>query len=331
MRARRRGRVRARLPERARPGADRAPARRHRTGLAERSVPRAGPPGRLRALPRRPRLPRRPLERDAARSAAARARRRGARRARRGSGRRFRLARNRGGPRRARAGAGARAPRRDEGRAHGRVDAGPRRRQRRKAARRARVAPPRPDRRRRHRLERRGPRLLERHVRRRRAGAPLAARPRADADARRHAAEGRRRVTDPRLVTLGLAAAFAAYVALVRDRRGAPPARAIEASIPTGIEITVAHAGTIKTRRFGRRILVGRAPSADLRLDDPRVSRLHARIEMRDDGVYVEDLGSRNGTAVDGEAVTEPRRLEVDDEVTVGSAALVFRGVGAWR
>jgi pSer/pThr/pTyr-binding forkhead associated (FHA) protein len=138
-------------------------------------------------------------------------------------------------------------------------------------------------------------------------------------------------VTDPRLLTLGLSAAFAAYVLVVRDRRGAPPARALDASIPTGIELTVAHAGTIKTYRFGRRILVGRAPSADLRLDDPRISRLHARIEMRDDGVYVEDLGSRNGTSVDGKTVTDPRRLEEDDEVTVGSAALVFRGVGAWR
>ena len=138
-------------------------------------------------------------------------------------------------------------------------------------------------------------------------------------------------MTDPRLITLGLSAAFAVYVVLVRDRRGAPPARALEASIPTGIELTVAHAGTIKTYRFGRRILVGRAPSADLRLDDPRVSRLHARIEMRDDGVFVEDLGSRNGTTVDGQTVSEPRLLAVDDEVTVGSAALVFRGVGAWR
>lgn len=138
-------------------------------------------------------------------------------------------------------------------------------------------------------------------------------------------------MSDPRLLTLGLSAAVAAYVLLVRDRRGAPPARALDASIPTGIELTVAHAGTIKTYRFGRRILVGRAPSADLRLDDPRISRLHARIEMRDDGVYVEDLGSRNGTSVDGKPVTEPRRLEADDEVTVGSAALVFRGVGAWR
>ena len=138
-------------------------------------------------------------------------------------------------------------------------------------------------------------------------------------------------MTDPRLITLGLSGAFVAYVVLVADRRGAPPARAIEASIPTGIELTVAHAGKIKTYRFGRRILVGRAPSADLRLDDPRVSRLHARIEMRDDGVFVEDLGSRNGTQVDGETVTEPRLLAVDDEVTVGGAALVFRGVGAWR
>lgn len=138
-------------------------------------------------------------------------------------------------------------------------------------------------------------------------------------------------MTDPRLVTLSLSCAFVVYVALVRDRRGAPPRRTIDAAIPTGIELTVAHAGTIKTYRFGRRILVGRSPSADLKLDDPSVSRLHARIEMRDDGVYVEDLGSRNGTMVDGRAVAAPRRLEPDEEVGVGAAALVFRGVGTWR
>ncbi|HEY4441323.1 MAG TPA: FHA domain-containing protein [Candidatus Elarobacter sp.] len=138
-------------------------------------------------------------------------------------------------------------------------------------------------------------------------------------------------MTDPRLLTLGLSCAFVAYVALVRDRRGAPPAPRIEATIPTGIELTVFHGGTIKTYRFGRRILVGRSPSADLRLDDPRVSRLHARIELRDDGVYVEDLGSRNGTTIDGRPVVSPRLLAEDDEVTVGEAALVFRGVGAWR
>ena len=138
-------------------------------------------------------------------------------------------------------------------------------------------------------------------------------------------------MNDPRLITLGLSLVLVAYVVLVRDRRGVPPVRRLDAVIPTGIEMTVAHRGTIRTYRFGRRILVGRSPSADLRLEDPSVSRLHARIEVRDDGVYVEDLGSRNGTLVDGEALAHPRRLAVDDELTVGAAGLVFRGVVSWR
>jgi len=138
-------------------------------------------------------------------------------------------------------------------------------------------------------------------------------------------------MVDPRLATLGTSLALVLLVTLVRDRRGPPPPPALDAAIPTGIELTVAHAGTIKTYRFGRRILAGRAASADLRIDDPRVSRLHARIEMREDGVYVEDLGSRNGTAVDGITVHGSRRLAVDDEVAIGSAVVIFRGIGAWR
>jgi len=138
-------------------------------------------------------------------------------------------------------------------------------------------------------------------------------------------------MADPRLATLGVSLALVVLVAVVRDRRGPPPPPALDVAIPTGIEVTVAHAGTIKTYRFGRRILVGRAASADLRIDDPRVSRLHARIEMREDGVSVEDLGSRNGTTVDGMPVHGSRRLAVDDEVAIGSAVVIFRGIGAWR
>ena len=136
---------------------------------------------------------------------------------------------------------------------------------------------------------------------------------------------------DPRLATLGVSLAVVAFISLVRDRRGAPPAPALDVEISTGVELTVSTAGTIKTYRFGRRVLVGRAPSADLRLDDPLVSRLHARIEMRDDGVYVEDLGSRNGTQVDGAKVTGSRYLRVDEEIEIGAASIIFRGVGAWR
>jgi pSer/pThr/pTyr-binding forkhead associated (FHA) protein len=138
-------------------------------------------------------------------------------------------------------------------------------------------------------------------------------------------------MADPRLATLGVSLGIAAFIGLVRDHRGKPPAPALDVEISTGIELTVSSAGTIKTYRFGRRVLVGRAPNADLRLDDPQVSRLHARIEMRDDGVYVEDLGSRNGTRVDGANVPGSRFLRVDEEIEIGAASIIFRGVGAWR
>ena len=136
---------------------------------------------------------------------------------------------------------------------------------------------------------------------------------------------------DPRYATLAMTAGLALFVLLVRDRRGAAPPPALDAAIPAGIELVVDDGATIATRRFGRRILVGRAPSADVRIDDPRVSRLHARIEMRDDGVYVEDLGSRNGTRVEGEAVAGNRRLERGDEISIGTASIIFRGVGSWK
>ncbi len=136
---------------------------------------------------------------------------------------------------------------------------------------------------------------------------------------------------DPRLATLAVSVAVVAFVTFVRGRRGPEPLPALDVEIPTGVELTVSNARTIETFRFGRRVLIGRAPSADLRLDDPQVSRLHARIEMRDDGVYVEDLGSRNGTRVAGANVAGRRCLQVDDEIDIGAASIIFRGVGAWR
>jgi pSer/pThr/pTyr-binding forkhead associated (FHA) protein len=137
-------------------------------------------------------------------------------------------------------------------------------------------------------------------------------------------------VADPRYATLAVTAGLALFVAVVRDRRGPPPPPALDAAIPAGIELIVDAGGTIATRRFGRRVLVGRAPTADLRIDDPRVSRLHARIEMRDDGVYLEDLGSRNGTLVNG-VPSAGGRLTAGDDIRIGAASLIFRGVGTWK
>ena len=54
-------------------------------------------------------------------------------------------------------------------------------------------------------------------------------------------------------------------------------------------------------RRFRRDFRIGRDADCDVRLDDPLISRHHAEVTRRDDLWWVRDLGSRNGTRVDGE------------------------------
>ena len=73
------------------------------------------------------------------------------------------------------------------------------------------------------------------------------------------------------------------------------------------------------------RVVVGRGTEADLRINDPGVSRRHAELRLEGDGVVVEDLGSTNGTLVDGERVERGRRLHDGATVRVGHTDLVVR------
>jgi len=70
--------------------------------------------------------------------------------------------------------------------------------------------------------------------------------------------------------------------------------------------------------------VVGRGATCQLSLDDPMVSRSHARLRITAETVVVEDLGSRNGLKVNGERVQGGRRLEHGDSVTIGSQELVL-------
>jgi pSer/pThr/pTyr-binding forkhead associated (FHA) protein len=53
----------------------------------------------------------------------------------------------------------------------------------------------------------------------------------------------------------------------------------------------------------GRAIVVGRAAPSEVAIPDPGLSRQHARFTWDDGGVFVEDLGSTNGTKKNGEAI----------------------------
>src|SRR5436309_4251384 len=75
-------------------------------------------------------------------------------------------------------------------------------------------------------------------------------------------------------------------------------------------------------------IVLGRALEADIRINDPRASRLHARISVTHEGdappVYrLNDLGSTNGTLLNGRPVTEAT-LQDGDKVTIGEHLLRF-------
>jgi len=70
-------------------------------------------------------------------------------------------------------------------------------------------------------------------------------------------------------------------------------------------------------------LVIGRLPECTLVLGDQNVSRRHAEIRRVGDAVVVTDLGSTNGTKVNGISVRE-QHLASGDEITVGSTTLVF-------
>jgi two-component system response regulator AtoC len=75
----------------------------------------------------------------------------------------------------------------------------------------------------------------------------------------------------------------------------------------------------------GAEIIVGRSSTATVRVDDPKVSREHARILRRGDALELVDLGSRNGTRVNGNVVRgRSEGLSSGDTVRVGEAEILI-------
>ncbi|HEY3534958.1 MAG TPA: FtsK/SpoIIIE domain-containing protein [Pedococcus sp.] len=100
----------------------------------------------------------------------------------------------------------------------------------------------------------------------------------------------------------------------------------------TPVSLVVSHgpdAGHRVGLLAGRRT-VGRSGEADLSLDDPSLSRLHAALDTGPDGTLVVDLGSTNGTVVGSEGVgRSPVTLAAGTQVAVGDSRLELRITGA--
>jgi pSer/pThr/pTyr-binding forkhead associated (FHA) protein len=69
-------------------------------------------------------------------------------------------------------------------------------------------------------------------------------------------------------------------------------------------------------------VVIGRSPGADIVIGDDFVSGRHARLAPSGDGAVLEDLGSTNGTVLNGSPVTSPRALQTGDAIDIGSVRL---------
>ncbi len=75
--------------------------------------------------------------------------------------------------------------------------------------------------------------------------------------------------------------------------------------------------------------VIGRDPQANVWLDYATVSRRHARIHVADEGAFLEDLGSKNGTSVAGNRVVERVALRNGDLIAFGRVIVTYRQSGA--
>src|SRR5579863_3449324 len=74
---------------------------------------------------------------------------------------------------------------------------------------------------------------------------------------------------------------------------------------------------------------IGRSEECEVTIEDPLVSRRHARITFEGDVVAIEDLGSRNGVRVNGKSIVGTQRLGDGDRVRIGTQDFVFCSVQA--
>ena len=71
--------------------------------------------------------------------------------------------------------------------------------------------------------------------------------------------------------------------------------------------------------------VLGRSAEADVLLDDPYASEFHMRLVAQENGMVLHDLGSTNGTYINGRRVTAPTTLRRGDTIQVGKTVMEVR------
>lgn len=101
-----------------------------------------------------------------------------------------------------------------------------------------------------------------------------------------------------------------------------PSKRAERRSAPA--QLAVVEPATHKGQRYdlGAEVTVGRAAGCQVTIDDTYASQLHARVFSRDGQLFVEDLGSTNGTFLNRQKVQGPQVMHRGDRLQVGNTVM---------
>jgi hypothetical protein len=102
-----------------------------------------------------------------------------------------------------------------------------------------------------------------------------------------------------------------------------PPRRAKrQRGEPHVLTITQGSQAGLSADLAGGVIMIGRGADCQLILDDDYVSTRHARVVSSPNGIYIEDLGSTNGSYVNGQRITAPTTITLADTVRIGKTMM---------
>lgn len=138
-----------------------------------------------------------------------------------------------------------------------------------------------------------------------------------------------------RFIFLGLLYAFVFLVArlIYKELRPAPPRQPSSTSKrervkrkPTLVTLD-ARGRRTRLNAFAEtdQVILGRGPECSVTLKDEFASNLHAKIYQVEGRYYVEDLGSTNGTYINGRRINYPTELRSGDSIKIGRTVMEFR------
>ena len=110
----------------------------------------------------------------------------------------------------------------------------------------------------------------------------------------------------------------------------AAPAAAPQETAPSGVYVRLEilrgiYAGKTQEFNLATELIIGRDGTCDICFDDPAISRRNSRVFLAGGVVYVEDLGSHNGTFLNGAPIQMASILRSGDEISMGDTAFCLK------